>query len=417
MWESDGSKGHAVVCDGYQNDNEIHLDLGWSGAGTAWYNIDTVSYNGYIWTTHGAVFEITPPASDDWDLADCPSADLTGDCFVGLEDFAVVANQWLTGNPNIPDDMTYIPDGGFEMGDHFGEGVPEELPLHAVLLDSFFMGKYEITNQQYCDYLNSAYDAGGIKVDDGIVYASSDSSNSYPYYSTPSAPTGYPDSGEESQIDFSGGDFSVRTKGGRDMSNDPVVCVSWYGAVAFCNWRSGEEGKESCYNLSTWDCDFTKKGYRLATEAEWEYAARGGEHNPYYLFPWGDTISHSQANYGADPASYSYDVNPTEGFHPDWNDGLFPYTSVVGSFSPNGYGLYDMAGNVFEWCNDWFSGTYYDISPYDNPEGPASGTGRVSRGGSWYTYAFYCRVAFHVAGPYPGDRYGNVGFRIVLDLN
>jgi sulfatase modifying factor 1 len=197
------------------------------------------------------------------------------------------------------------------------------------------------------------------------------------------------------------------------MSDDPMVMVSWYGAVAYCNWRSVEEGYQSCYDLATWECDFSKHGYRLPTEAEWEYAARGGENSPYYRFPCGDTISHSQANYYANPGGYSYDVSPTTGYHPDWNDGIRPYTSVVGSFSANGYGLYDMAGNVWEWCNDWYDSNY-NTSPYDKPTGPASGTYRVLRGGGWNSDAGHCRVADRYNGPdYRGDDFG---FRIVLDL-
>ena len=365
-------------------------------------------------------------------LADCPSADLTGDCFVDFEDFAVIgaqwlngydwndvntlANQWLTTDPCMPDDMVYISGGEFEMGDHFAEGYDDERPVHAVLLDAFFMSKYEITNQQYCDYLNDANSLGQLKVVSGIVYASSDDGNSYPYCSTSSAPTGYPDYGEYSQINYSGGVFSVNTKDGTtDMSNHPMILVSWYGCAAYCNWRSGEEGYETCYNLSTWECDFSKNGYRLPTEAEWEYAAHGGEHSPYYRFPWGDTISHSQANYYADPGYYTYDENPTSGYHPDYND-VVPYTAPVGSFAANGYGLYDMTGNVQEWCNDWWGLDYYDTNPYDNPEGPASGTYRVVRGGGWYGFAYYCRVANRCIH-YPDYRSGYGGFRIVLDLN
>ena len=346
--------------------------------------------------------------------------------------------------------MTYIPGGEFEMGDHHGDGYPGELPVHAVLLDSFYMGRYEITNQQYCGYVNSAYPAQ-IKVDNGVVYASSDSSNSYPYCSTSSAPTGFPDWGEYSQIDHNdvSGTFSVRTKGvsNRDMSNDPMVMVSWYGAVAYCNWRSSEEGYESCYDYSdpNWPCDFSKHGYRLPTEAGWEYAARGGEQSPYYRFPWGDTISHSQANYWSiweegSPFS-SYDVSPTEGFHPTWNDGIYyPYTSPVGFFDgalkyksdynwpgsatsyqttsgANGYGLYDMAGNVIEWCNDWHDSDYYDTSPYDNPQGPASGTGRVLRAGGWVGNAHHGRVSSRITSNAPPTyRHRSIGFRIVLDL-
>ena len=348
--------------------------------------------------------------------ADCPSADLNGDCFVDYEDFALMAAQWLTNDPCVPDDMVYIPDGEFEMGDHFDEGEDRELPVHAVYLDSFFMSKFVITNQQYCDYLNSAVDVSEIKVDGGIVYATSDDSNRFGYCDTHGSST-------KSQIDYNevSETFSVRSKSGRDMSDDPMVCVSWYGAAAYCNWRSQHEGYRALYDLSdpNWPCDFSKKGYRLATEAEWEYAARGGEHSPYYRFPWGDTISHSQANYVAEPSLFPYDVGPPEGsYHPTWNDGIAPYTSPAGSFSANGYGLYDMAGNVREWCNDWFDWNYYDTSPYDNPEGPASGIYRVIRDGSWLNRADICRVAFRDDGSfgYPGYRFSYLGFRIILDL-
>jgi hypothetical protein len=204
------------------------------------------------------------------------------------------------------------------------------------------------------------------------------------------------------------------------MSDDPMVEVSWYGAAAYCNWRSSQEGYPACYNLSTWECDFSKHGYRLATEAEWEYAARGGVHNPYYRFPWGDTISHSQANYyswwnGGVPV-YSYDVNPTSGYHPAYNDSIFPYTAPVGSFSTNGYGLYDMAGNVWEWCNDRWSSTYYSTSPYDNPQGPVSGRYPVLRGGGWISTSSNCRVAArdYVGNPHWRNSY--FGFRVVRYL-
>ncbi len=329
-------------------------------------------------------------------------------------------------------EMVLIPGGEFEMGDHHGDDIyGNELPIHAVLVDAFFMSKFVITNSQYCDYLNSAYPAQ-LKVVGGIVYASSDSGNSFPYCTTAAAPTGYPDYGGSSQIDFSDPDFSVRTKDGRDMSDDPMVMVSWYGSVAYCNWRSSEEGKESCYNLSTWDCDFTKKGYRLATEAEWEYAARGGLSDK--RFPWGDTISHSQANYYVASCCYTYDVSPTTHYHPLWNDkspvgffdGTMKYkvdynwpgsdTSYQTTSGANSYGLYDMAGNVWERCNDWYDGNYYDVSPYDNPQGPATSPYglRVLRGGSRGSDANRCRVANrnYVS---PDGRNGSSGFRIVRD--
>ncbi len=342
------------------------------------------------------------------DIAPPPDGDDTVDNW----DFGIMSLHWLD---HIPEGMVYIPGNEFEMGDHFAEGDDDELPVHAVLLDSFFMNKFEITNQQYCDYLNDANSLGQIKIVNGVVYASSDGSNDYPCFSASSAPAGYPDHGEYSQIDYSGGVFSVRTKDGRDMSNDPAVVVSWYGSAAYCNWRSGQEGYENCYNLSTWECDFSKNGYRLPTEAEWEYAARGGLSGK--RFPWADpNISHSQANYRS-IGLVSYDISPTSGYHPDWNDGIKPYTSVVGSFSANAYGLYDMAGNVGEFCNDWYGSNYYSVSLYDNPKGPASGMDCVPRGGGWNYSASICRVACRNYGGYLDFRYGYVGFRIVLDLN
>ena len=178
------------------------------------------------------------------------------------------------------------------------------------------------------------------------------------------------------------------------MSNDPVVVVSWYGAVAFCNWLSQQEGYEACYDLSTWEYDFTKQGYRLPTEAEWEHAARGGEQSPYYRFPWGDTISHSQANYFSD-SSYSYDVSQTRGFHPAYNDGIHPYTAPVGSFPANANGLYDITGNVSEWCWDWYDADWYSNadSRLMNTKGPDVGTlfgdplRRIARGGNYTSYS------------------------------
>jgi len=336
-------------------------------------------------------------------FAACPSADLTGDCFVDFEDFAIMAGQWLTDDPCIPQDMAHIPGGSFQMGDSFSEGGSSELPVHTVTLDSFYMGKYEVTNGQYCQYLNSALLQSLITVTSGVVYGSG---NNQPYCDTNT-------SASYSQIAYSGGVFSVRTKGGRDMSNDPMVMVSWYGSVAYCNWRSQQEGKEQCYNLSTWVCDFNEHGYHLATEAELEYAARGGLSGK--RFPWADpNITHSQANYYSS-SSYAYDISPTRGYHPTWSDGIYPYTSPVGSFAGNGYGVYDMAGNVWEWCNDWYSSTYYSSSPPNNPTGPTSGSSRVLRGGGWYINASYCRVADRYVS-YPINRSSINGFRVVLDF-
>jgi len=330
-----------------------------------------------------------------------------------------------------PQDMVFIPGGTFAMGDNLGDGLSDELPVHTVTLDSFFMGRCEVTNRQYCDYLNSAKSQGLITVTSGVVYKAGSGTN-YLYCDTST-------SSSYSQIAYSGGVFSVRTKSGRDMSYDPMVRVSWYGAAAYSNWRSQQEGKEQCYNLSTWTCDFSKKGYRLATEAEWEYAARGGLAGR--RFPWGDTISQTQANFYS--YTYSYDVSPVKNiYHPLWNDGVYPYTSPVGFFDgtmkykasynwpgsatryqttsgANNYGLYDMAGNVWEWCNDWYQSNYYTGRPNPdvNPTGPAGPlTFRVLRGGCWGYFALYCRAATRSYLLWPDLRYYDLGFRLVLDF-
>jgi formylglycine-generating enzyme len=357
--------------------------------------------------------------------AECPSADLTRDCFVDLSDFSVLAGQWLTEDPGkenqdlallasqwltgnrLPADMIMIPGGTFQMGDFFQEGLFNEWPVHEVTLDSLAMEKYETTNGQYCAFLNEAYPSR-LKVVNGVVYAADDSRNKVPYCDTSISNT-------DSQIDFSDNLFRVRTKVGKDMSRHPVLLVSWCGAAAYCNWRSQREGREICYTLSSWTCDFTRKGYRLSTEAEWEYAARGGLVGK--RFPWGDTITQEQANYYSywkDGQHYDpYDLNPIEGYHPLWEDGVIPYTSPVGSFPANGFGIYDMAGNLWEWCNDWY-GTYH-LAPQTNPTGPGPGVNftRVVRGGSWGNNAYNNRVA--IRGWYsPSIRYYHFGFRVVL---
>jgi formylglycine-generating enzyme required for sulfatase activity len=199
--------------------------------------------------------------------------------------------------------------------------------------------------------------------------------------------------------------------------------MTWYDAVKWCNARSEKEGRTPAYYT---DAGLSARyrtgqvapyvnwssGYRLPTEAEWEKAARGGASG--HRFPWADadTITHSQANYNA-LQSYPYDLSYPAGYHPTFNAAVEPYTSPVGYFAPNGCELYDMAGNVMEWCWDWYSSTYYSSSPGTDPRGSPSGVSRLFRGGCWTSTAITCRAAYRW-GDGPSRRNSLIGFRSVL---
>jgi len=274
--------------------------------------------------------------------------------------------------------MVLIPEGRFVMGDAFDpEGSDDELPLHTVSVSAFYMDATEVTKAKWDEIYNWATGKG----------------------------------------------YAFNNAGSGKATNHPVHKVDWYDCVAWANARSQYDGFTACYtnaNGTTYTnatvafsggCDWAASGYRLPTEAEWEKAARGGASGR--RFPWEDanTIQPARANYYAS-TSDSYDTSPTTGYHPSYNTGGMPYTGPVGSFAPNGYGLYDMAGNVFEWCWDWYSSSYYASSPETDPRGPASGSFRVERGGGWLDSADGCRAANR--GPCsPGYGNYNLGFRLV----
>jgi formylglycine-generating enzyme required for sulfatase activity len=288
--------------------------------------------------------------------------------------------------------LALIPGGTFEMGDHYGYVDPQhptdELPIHNVDISQFSIGKTNITVQQYCDYLNSAFSQGLIRTDSGKVYLSNGKDL---LFQTRQAD-------QYSRIGWNGSRFSVLDNRG----SHPVTGVMWFGAATYCNWLSNKDGYQVCYDTTTWECDFTQNGYRLPTEAEWEYAARGGQTNPYYNYPWGNEADKTKANWpgSGDP----YEAGPLPwttpvGFYNgqlqkksdfSWPGGQETYQTSDGA---NGYGLYDMAGNVWQWCNDWYGRDYYKVSPTADPTGPAMSQAspapdgklyRAMRGGNWY---------------------------------
>ncbi len=267
-------------------------------------------------------------------------------------------------------DMVSVPGGTFEMGDHAGAGASSEHPVHTVSLDAFEIDKYEVSNAKFVNYLNNS----SVSVSGTSIYQLGGAGHLI---------------GElRSGLNYNGVLFGVDA--GKDYH--PAVYMTWYGATLYCNYLSTVNGRTPCYNETTFACDFTVDGFRLPTEAEWEYASRGGEHNPYFQYPWGsDSITTSDANY--------------------WDSG-FGATVTVGSYYANGYGLYDMAGNVYEWCHDWGDLNYYANSPPTNPVGPSSGSGRIIRGGGWGEAAIRLRCAFRINSTPIGHR-GTLGFRAV----
>ncbi len=284
-------------------------------------------------------------------------------------------------------DMARIPAGSFTMGDALNEGDPAERPTHAVSNDTFLIDLREVDLASMREVLQWAYDRGYVSVTGGVV------SN------TAGARRALMDLTADG-LAFSGGTFTAAA--GREAF--PATSVSWYGALAYCTWRSQMEGLEPCIDLADWSCDWAKPGYRLPTEAEWERAARGGLAGQRY--PWGALLLESDANYdgSGDPwESFPEKTTPT-GYYDDLQ-------SPSGADRANGYGLYDVSGNAWEWCWDWYNATYYSTSPAANPRGPASGTYRVLRGGSWFNTTFYLRCATRLSDFVPDFRGSAVGFR------
>jgi formylglycine-generating enzyme required for sulfatase activity len=262
--------------------------------------------------------------------------------------------------------MVYIPHGEFSMGSN---DYDDEKPPHNVFLDGYWMGKTEVTVGQFkifineTGYVTEAEKSGGAYVRiEGSWKEKKDANWKNPYFS--------------------------------QEDKHPVVCVSWNDANAYCDWLSKKTGLK----------------FKLTTEAQWEKAARGEDGRKY---PWGNSPpSSDKANFADKQAWLKEKFDWAD---KDIDDG-YAYTSPVGTY-PQGaspYDLLDMAGNVWEWCNDWYDDDYYKTSPDKNPVGPKNGTDRVLRGGGWNNDAVLIRCAFRDFNV-PSNRLVDVGFRLCQD--
>lgn len=319
-------------------------------------------------TVSGRVTSVSPLTINDGS-GDVVITGLTA----ALDEYLVVRGNWngstiaATGHCTIIDgvaqvELVYIQGGSFLMGNNGNEpySYDDELPQHSVSLCGYWIGKYEVTRGEYQKFM----DAGGYT---NSAYWSTEgwswrvsSNRTQPIFWAP-------------QQNWGTGTFTQTDK-------HPVVGVTYYEAEAFCNWAGG----------------------RLPTEAEWEKAARwAASHSRVY--PWGDLWHDDKCN------NWNDSVPAGGGYRKCQTSPVGSYTSGV---SP--YGLQDMAGNVAEWVKDWYSDTYYSATPpggWVNPQGPASGSGRVCRGGSWTDYDDYCRAAIRNSTSPSSSRY-NLGFRL-----
>lgn len=313
--------------------------------------------------------------------------------------------------------MTFVrvPAGEFHMGNgesaqalgqdfpHYGQQRIDELvdesPRHRVRISrDFWMGQHEVTVGQFRRFVElSAY----------VPESVADGTGGYGYnaaYDPATTRRGDAFEGRSPQ-------YSWRNPGFVQDDSHPVLNVTWHDAVALARWLSEREGVR----------------YRLPTEAEWEYACRAGSTARYYDAPRANQPTPRAGEQpGNNPASLLTIANTFDAdalavwkqwqpFAQPGSDG-HAFTAPVGSFAPNAFGLYDMLGNAWEWTADWHDEHYYAASPLADPTGPADGSVRVRRGGSWHTWALYARCSYRNWNA-PDTRYTLVGIRLLRELD
>ncbi|MCI7109368.1 MAG: formylglycine-generating enzyme family protein [Spirochaetia bacterium] len=371
--EVEGSRARSCTVCGYTATEAIEKLAHTHKFATAWTKDETNHWHAATCGHTTEVSDKTEHTFSDWNVTKEASCTEKGEkkatCTTcGYEETEITdkaEHTYTNGvcNCGLPEGFVLIPAGTFQMGSNVG--YSDNKPVHEVTITKpFYMGKYEVTQAEYEKYCS---------------YGSS----------SPSSDKG-------------------------DGDNYPAYYVSWYDALVYCNKRSMAEGLTPCYSISgstdpskwgtvptssnnTWNavvCNWNANGYRLPTEAEWEYAARAGDNTVASLTYSGTSDVNKLGEY----AWYSSNSNSK--------------THEVGTKKANGFGLYDMSGNVWEWCWNWFTNSYdAEAEGGSDPTGTSAGSNRVRRGGSWGSGSVNCAVSFRNSY-YPNGR-GNLGFRVV----
>jgi formylglycine-generating enzyme required for sulfatase activity len=298
--------------------------------------------------------------------------------------------------------MATVPSGLFDMGDEHDIATYKEQPAHVVYISSFQVDCYGVTNGQMVEMLQWALGHGKVSASTSTVRNTEGDEQELVDLD-----------GEGCRIQWIGSPLRMFIVGGEYRSH-PCTHVTWYGALAYCNYRSDVRSQDRCVDFSNWTCDFSRNGYRLPTEAEWEKAARGGLVGHYY--PWSSQGGSYEDHIDGGKANYSGSGDPYEGNQVATTPvGYFDGNQAPpGADMANGFGLYDMAGNVQEWCWDRYSSLWYSEPEASSPDttGPTEGAHRAIRGGSWGWSPYELRCASRFPqGPSAGSRH--VGFRCV----